>query len=365
MSGLQYPDRVKQYSTSTGAGDLAFSATIAGFNAFSTVGSAPFPYEVHAVDGSGVPTGQWETGIGKISGGSLVRIAPDASSSGSVPLSFSAGTKVVSLCIPSSATAGMRRANTTYYVRTDGSNSNAGLVNDAGGAFLTIQHALNVAAADMVISGSSDVSIYVETGSYAEYLVLPAILRAGSGRLKIVGNGSDPTDVVVRSVSAEYCGDWILQYFSIENVEAVSNYNALLVGRGASVECNAMDFGSAGTGRQIFVRDGGRVLCSDYTIGGGGKSHIKTEAGGAYVFSGSAITFTASATYSESVVQCLTGLGHVELTGVSFDVSTFSATVTGKRYDINANGVCNTGGGGASFIPGSVAGTTATGGQYM
>jgi hypothetical protein len=259
----------------------------------------------------------------------------------------------------------MRRANTTYYVRPGGSNSNSGLVNDDGGAFLTIQHALNVAAADMIISGSSDVSIYVETGSYAEYLVLPQILRAGSGRPKIVGNGSGPTDVVVRAVSAEYCGDWILQYFSIANVEAVSNYNALQVGRGASLECNAMDFGSAGTGRHVFVRDGGRVLCSDYTVGGGGKSHIKAEAGGAFVFSGSAITFTASATFSEAVVQCLTGAGHVELTGVSFDVSTYSATVTGKRYDINGNGVCNTGGGGASFVPGTVAGTTATGGQYM
>lgn len=365
MSSLQYPDRVKQYSTSTGTGDIAFSSTIPGFNAFSTIGGAPFPYEIHAIDGSGIPTGQWETGIGKISSGSLVRIAPDASSSGSVPLSFSAGTKVVSLCIPSTATAGMRRANTTYYVRPGGSNSNSGLVNDDGGAFLTIQHALNVAAADMIISGSSDVSIYVETGSYAEYLVLPQILRAGSGRPKIVGNGSGPTDVVVRAVSAEYCGDWILQYFSIANVEAVSNYNALQVGRGASLECNAMDFGSAGTGRHVFVRDGGRVLCSDYTVGGGGKSHIKAEAGGSFVFSGSAITFTASATFSEAVVQCLTGAGHVELTGVSFDVSTYSATVTGKRYDINGNGVCNTGGGGASFVPGTVAGTTATGGQYM
>ena len=365
MSGLQYPDRVKQYSTSTGTGDLAFSATIAGFNAFSTVGAAPFPYEVHAVDGSGVPTGQWETGIGKISGGSLVRIAPAASSSGSVPLSFSAGTKVVSLCIPSSATAGMRRANTTYYVRPDGNNNNAGLVNDSGGAFRYIQHALEVAAADMVIRGGSDVSIYVETGDYGEYLVLPKIQRAGSGRLAIVGNGSDPTDVVVRSVSAEYCGDWILQYFSVENVEAVPNYNALLVGRGASVECNAMDFGSAGTGRQIFVRDGGRLLSSSYTISGGGKSHIEAEAGGSYYFSGGPITFTANAAYSEAVAQCLTGLGHIDLAAASFDTSTYSATVTGKRYDINANGVCNTGGGGASFIPGSVAGTTATGGQYI
>jgi hypothetical protein len=365
MSSLQYLDRVKQLSASTGTGNISFSATTPGFRAFSTIGAAPFPYEIHAVDGTGAPTGEWETGIGKISGGDLVRIAPDASSSGSVPLSFSAGTKVVSLCIPATATAGMRRANTAYYVRKTGSNSNSGLVNDAGGSFLTIQHALRVAAEDMIIHDGNDITITVDTGDYGEYLNLPNILRGGGGRVRIMGNGSVPADVRVRGVWAEHCGPWVLVNLSVENVDSVPNYTGLMVGRGAQIELAQVDFGDADTGRQVFVRDGGRVLASSYSVSGGGESHIKAEAGGSYYFSGGSITFTANVAYSEAVAQCLTGMGHIDLSAASFDVSTYSATVTGKRYDINGNGVCNTGGGGSSFIPGTVAGTTATGGQYI
>lgn len=44
---------------------------------------------------------------------------------------------------------------------------------------------------------------------------------------------------------------------------------------------------------------------------------------------------------------------------------TFSGSATGKRYDVATNGVINTNGGGATYFPGSVAGTTATGGQYV
>ena len=55
-------------------------------------------------------------------------------------------------------------ANRTYYVRTDGSDGNNGLANSSGGAFLTIQKAIDtVAALDLSIY---NVTVQVADGTY-------------------------------------------------------------------------------------------------------------------------------------------------------------------------------------------------------
>ncbi len=47
-----------------------------------------------------------------------------------------------------------------------------------------------------------------------------------------------------------------------------------------------------------------------------------------------------------------------------FHKSTFSGSITGRRYHVYHNGVVNTANAGPNFIPGTIAGTTATGGHY-
>ncbi|MEQ8282904.1 MAG: DUF2793 domain-containing protein [Parvibaculum sp.] len=57
-------------------------------------------------------------------------------------------------------------ASRTYCVRTDGDDANDGLVNDAGGAFLTIQHALDVIYGTLDLAGFN-VTIQLAAATYA------------------------------------------------------------------------------------------------------------------------------------------------------------------------------------------------------
>jgi hypothetical protein len=65
----------------------------------------------------------------------------------------------------------MLEADRDYYVRTDGSDSNTGLANTAGGAFLTIQKAVDVVC-DTLDLQKYDVVINVAAGTYAEEISL-------------------------------------------------------------------------------------------------------------------------------------------------------------------------------------------------
>lgn len=89
-------DRVQETSTTTGTGSFTLAGAVAGFRALSSVCSTndTFPYTIEAVDGSGVPTGEWECGIGTYSGSStLARTTVLSSSNSNAAVNFSAGTK--------------------------------------------------------------------------------------------------------------------------------------------------------------------------------------------------------------------------------------------------------------------------------
>jgi hypothetical protein len=96
-------DRVCETSTTTGTGNLTLAGAVAGFRTFNSSGAAggsDFYYLIEAVDANGVPTGEWETGIGKCpTTTTLQRLVLLASSTGSL-VSFAAGTKRVHLTAP-------------------------------------------------------------------------------------------------------------------------------------------------------------------------------------------------------------------------------------------------------------------------
>lgn len=100
-----------------------------------------------------------------------------------------------SLWLPLSGRPLMRAAR-NYFVRTDGSDSNTGLVNTAGGAFLTIQKAVNVALT--LDLNSFALTINVATGTYGNVTVPSPFV---GGLVTILGNTTTPSNVVMGSLT--------------------------------------------------------------------------------------------------------------------------------------------------------------------
>lgn len=99
-------DSVAETSTTTGTGDMVLAGAITAHRTFSSVAAdgTIIPYRIEAVDGSGNPTGSWETGIGVYNTGanSITRQKVDASSNANALVNFAAGTKRISLVLLSS-----------------------------------------------------------------------------------------------------------------------------------------------------------------------------------------------------------------------------------------------------------------------
>lgn len=73
-------------------------------------------------------------------------------------------------------------SNRNYYVRTDGSDSNTGLVDSSGGSFLTIQHAVNIIRT-LDLAGFT-VTVNVGAGSFSESVEISFVIN---GNLVISG----------------------------------------------------------------------------------------------------------------------------------------------------------------------------------
>lgn len=96
-----FADRVLETTTTTGTGDITPAGAVAGYRTFTSIMSASdtFPYALWAVDGAGVPTGDWEVGLGTWSGTAIARTSVRASSNSDSPVNFAAGTKHIAVVV--------------------------------------------------------------------------------------------------------------------------------------------------------------------------------------------------------------------------------------------------------------------------
>jgi len=248
---------------------------------------------------------------------------------------------------------------TTYYVRTDGNDANDGKTNSALGAFKTIQKAVDVVSSTLDIASDVTVTIKVADGTYSETVFCKSFV--GGGAIEIVGNVTTPSSCVVSSSSIA-CFVASSVTYSIKGFKLTSGGTSTnlvwAISNGTLILSN-INFGSC-TANQIIASSGGMIdMITDYTISGGAISHCYAISGGRIQTNQKTVTLSGSISFTRAYVWMDRGLGSVDCYGM-----TFSGTATGKRYEIALNSVCFVNGAAATYLPGSIAGTTATGAQY-
>lgn len=240
----------------------------------------------------------------------------------------------------------------TYYVRTDGSDSNTGLADTSGGAFLTLQRAMDVVGA--LDTGIYGVTVQVRAGNYTGPVLIP--LMSGSGLLDIVGDVSTPANCSVSSsgvcFQAADNARCILRGFKVSGAGGIRGI------RGGGIFFSFMDF-SACSSYHIEATNGGWLQSQgSYAISGSAPRHITCTVLSRVVLPGGTITISGMPAFSDAFARSASA-SVIQVQG-----STFSGSATGSRYRVESNAVIDTFGAGASYLPGNAAGTGDASGVY-
>jgi hypothetical protein len=244
---------------------------------------------------------------------------------------------------------------TTYYVATTGSDSNNG---SSGSPWLTIQHALTVAAA-LDLNGYT-LTISVVDGTYATPILVPQFFT--NGTVNVIGNTTTPANCIINCSTGHciYGTGFQIALISFKGFTTISSggYWHIIADSGCHLEFYNWVFGSSGAGGQIFVARFGQVyLRTNYAITGSGYTHYYCDGAEGIIYCvGFTITVTGTPAFT---CFAMNNGGNWNLSS-----NTYSGAATGQRYQVTQNGVTNCGGS-ATYFPGNSSGATSTGGQYL
>ncbi len=257
------------------------------------------------------------------------------------------------------ATVTALTANRTYYVRTDGSDTNDGLSNSASGAFATLQKALDVYAA-LDLAGFA-VTIQLGSGTHTTGGTLEANPQGAFATtpLTIVGDTATPSNVIISTTSASciVASDSARLYVEGVKLTTTTSGVGLLAVRGGEIKFGNVDFGSC-AGFQKEANDHGRIYNNgNYSISGGAVAHEHCN-NQSYILNLSAtVTITGTPAFSSYFV----GVASAQVQYVSV---TYSGSATGQRFLVHQNGVITAASQSLTYLPGNAAGVIDTGGCY-
>lgn len=252
-------------------------------------------------------------------------------------------------------------ANLALFVAPAGNDANSGLA--SWNAFATMQAAWNYVISSLDLASAYSVAVNVAAGTYTTPLLCGGnvVGLGGVNGVSFVGAGAGSTFLSVVNAHAFYAVGGA--NVSVSNMTlAASGTNgsvpatAIAAINGASVSASNVAFGASGI--HIWATQTATIsLFASYAINAGAAtSHVQASANSAVLYSNVAVTVVGTPAFGTFAVA----------TGslIQFSGTTIAGSATGQRYSVYLNGTINTNGGGATYLPGSVAGATSTGGQY-
>ncbi len=242
-------------------------------------------------------------------------------------------------------------------------------VSGSHGPWATIAHAVAVVSGYLSLGS---VTISVAAGTYDGVVLNPSLISgwtfvttggavtingsaASQGRGFLIGNG------VIASISGFAFGS--CQYENINVQEGArafignNTFSPPTVAGAAAIGCLGGNILSAGNATSTWLFANGSYSSFLGLVDGGIATLGSQDAYGTSTLvwgcgSGATVGASISVTQGASVI-------------CSPAQFSFTGTVTGPRFSVTLNGTINSGGGGVNLFPGSTAGTTGTGGQYL
>ena len=274
---------------------------------------------------------------------------------------------------PDSATAanwipllgGILYQNTTFYVSASGSDSTGN--GTSGAPFATIQHAANVATR-LNVNGNV-ATINVSTGTYSSGGA------NGGGGVTVTGNpvgtmgiGSLIFTTSGGAVTINGNGHCFLSqgaFFTVQGNFVMNQVDFTGDPNSSIVSVNGGRVGIAGTSLQFGPSQGNHMTAASggsitglpgyaYSIGGTAVNHWSAQPGGNIIIQSGTVSFLGVYAFGEFAEADHGGV--INCAGLTFS----GPGQTGPRFLASSLGIIDTGGGGTTYLPGSIAGAGST-----
>ncbi len=240
-----------------------------------------------------------------------------------------------------------------YHVRTDGNDANTGLVDSAGGAFLTLQRAVDMCHTWDLNGYTIEILIGAGTYNAGVYVIRPFL----NGVVKIIGDVATPSNVVINASTPFYVANYSTLWFGGFKLTGAGVGVVVASGSMAYIY-GKMEYASA-TSAHLNCSSGGKIyIISAYTISGSAPVHMSASDNGYISAAGLTITISNTPAWSAAFVYA-TGLALLSVYS-----NTYNGASTGTRYYGTTNSVIYVAGAAATYLPGDSAGAVNTGAQY-